>query len=68
MNTIYVLFDAETTLTRRILSGLIFNKAAKLETRLVEKNVDGLIGGNPNDKINNGEIFISIVLFPLIRK
>ena len=64
----YVLFDAETIFTRRILSGFIFNRAAKFETRFVVKNAAGLIGGNPNDNTNNGAIFISIVLLPSIKK
>ncbi len=63
-----MLLFSEIILTRRILSSLTPSKAAKLATKLVEKNADGVIAGRLNVKTINSEIFKSITLAPSITK
>lgn len=64
----YVLLAAEMMVTRRIMLVLTPSKAAKLLTRLVEKNDAGVIGGKLNESTSNGAILRSITDTPSIAK
>lgn len=64
----YVLLAAEMMVTRRIMLVLTPSKAAKLLTRLVEKNDAGVTGGKLNESTSNGAILRSITDTPSIAK
>lgn len=53
--------------TRRILSGVTPSRAARLLTKFVVKNADGVVAGRPNVKTINWEIFKSITVAPSIK-
>ena len=54
-------------LTRRILSTETPSKAAKLLTRFVVKNADGVVAGKPKVRTISSEIFKSMTVAPLIK-
>ena len=63
----YVSLLADMILTRRILSAETPSRAAKLLTRFVVKNADGVVAGKPKVRMMSSEIFKSMTVTPLIK-